>query len=140
MRSLDLETRDFQEINSHGNRVSAMVLDPTGTTIVTGDVYGIVRVGSITGAAPHLLNGHTLEVSSVAVSPDGKWIASASQDGTIQLWPTPEGAPLHTLPYEELLERLRSFTNLRVAPDESSGTGYRVEVGRFPGWKNVRTR
>jgi hypothetical protein len=49
----------------------------------------------------------------------------------------PEGTPLHTLPYEELLERLRSFTNLRVVADESADTGYRVEVGPFPGWKKL---
>jgi hypothetical protein len=46
----------------------------------------------------------------------------------------PTGRPLRTLPYDDLLARLRSFTNLRVVRDEASGTGYRVEVGPFPGW------
>ena len=46
----------------------------------------------------------------------------------------PEGRPLHTLPYEELLAKLRSLTNLRVVPDLGSPTGYRVEPGPFPGW------
>ena len=32
----------------------------------------------------------------------------------IRLWPMPEGQPFHTLPYEELLAKLRSLTNLRV--------------------------
>jgi hypothetical protein len=49
----------------------------------------------------------------------------------------PEGTPFHTLPYEEILERIRSFTNLHVVPDESSDTGYRVMVGPFPGWKTL---
>jgi WD40 repeat protein len=96
-------------------------------------------VGPITGEAPHLLYGHALEVSSVAVSPDGKWIASGSQDGTIRLWPMPEGTPFHKLPREELLERLRALTNLRVVPDETSATGYRVEIGSFPGWNSLPT-
>ncbi len=87
------------EITSHGNRVSKVALDPTGTIAVTGDFDGVVRVGPITGETPHLLFGHTLEITSVAVSPDGKWIASGSQDGTIRLWPMPEGTPFHTLPY-----------------------------------------
>jgi WD40 repeat protein len=134
---LNLDTWAFGEITSHGNRVRAAALDPTGTIVVTGDAEGVVRVGPATGEEPHLLYGHTLEVSSVAVSPDGKWIASGSQDGTIRLWPMPEGAPFHELPYEEILERIRTFTNLRVVHDESSGTGYRVIVGPFPGWKTL---
>jgi hypothetical protein len=48
-----------------------------------------------------------------------------------------EGTPFHTLPYQEILERLPAFTNLRVVPDESSGSGYRVEIGPFPGWKTL---
>ena len=43
----------------------------------------------------------------------------------------------HTLPYEELLDRLRAVTNLRVVPDEQSATGYRIEIGPFPGWAEV---
>lgn len=49
----------------------------------------------------------------------------------------PEGTPFHTLPYEEVLNRIRGMTNLRVVPDESSGIGYRVEIGPFPGWAKL---
>jgi WD40 repeat protein len=137
LSALDVDTGTFHEITSHGNRVSAVALDPTGTIIVTGDLDGVVRVGPVTGEAPHLLFGHTLEIWSVAVSPDGRWIASESGDGSIRLWPMPEGTPFHTLPYAVILERLRGLTNLRVVPDESSDTGYRVDIGPFPGWRTL---
>ena len=87
--------------------------------------------------SPDLLFGHERQISSVSVSPDGRWIASASPDGTIRLWPMPDGTPFHTLPYAEILERLRGLTNARVLPDDESDTGYRVEVGPFPGWKKL---
>jgi WD40 repeat protein len=135
----DLESKTFREITSHGNRVFAATLDPTGTMVVTGDFDGVVRAGPVTGEEPHLLYADSLQIVSVAVSPDGRWISSSSQGGTIRIWPMPEGTPFHTLPYAEILERIRSMTNLRVVPDESSGTGYRVEIGPFPGWKNLPT-
>jgi len=47
--------------------------------------------------------------------------------------------PLHTLPYGELVEKLRAFTNLRVVPDAGSASGYKLEAGPFPGWKEVPT-
>jgi WD40 repeat protein len=134
---LDLENRTFHEMTSHGNRVSAAAFDPSGTVVVTGDLDGVVRVGPSAGDEPHLLYGHTLEISDVAVSPDGNWIASGSQDGTIRLWPMPEGTPFQTLSYEEILKRVRAFTNLRIVKDGSSDMGYRVDVGPFPGWKTI---
>lgn len=45
--------------------------------------------------------------------------------------------PLHTLPHDELLAKLRSLTNLRVVANEESATGYEVEVGPFAGWATV---
>jgi WD40 repeat protein len=127
-----------RDITSHGGRLLAFALDPTGTTLVTGDADGLVRVGPLSSEGePHLLYGHSRMVTSVAVSPDGKWIASGSEDETIRLWPMPEGPPLHTLPYDALLAKLRSLTNLRVVPDPASATGYKLEPGPFPGWANV---
>jgi len=78
--------------------------------------------------------------NSLAVSPDGRWIASAAGD-EIRLWPMPDLAkpPLHTLPLEELLARLHDLTNVRVVEDPTSPTGYEVEIGPFPGWEEVPT-
>jgi len=36
--------------------------------------------------AAAVLRAHTLPVSSVAFSPDGKWLATGSKDGTVVLW------------------------------------------------------
>lgn len=138
---LDLDAGTSREIVSHGNRMFDVALDPSGKIAVTGDYDGIVRVGPVSGEEPHLLYGHRpgMEIASVDVSPDGLFVASASQDGTIRLWPMPEGRPFHRLPYEELLERLRALTNLRLVPDDETETGYRLDAGPFPGWKTAPT-
>jgi WD40 repeat protein len=137
---VDLTNGARREIRSHGNRLWTIAFDPGGRTLVTGDDSGAVRVGGIDGSEPHLLLGHTTAVSTVAVSPDGKWIASAA-GSEIRLWPMPDitRPPLHTLPYDELLAKLRSLTNLEVVDDPASATGYKVDIGPFPGWKDVPT-
>jgi WD40 repeat protein/DNA-binding winged helix-turn-helix (wHTH) protein len=125
---------------SHGAIASGMAFDPTGTVVVTTGPGGDIRVGPVTGEAPHLLLGmpgsnHYL---AVAVSPDGRWIASSSgNDTVIRLWPMPEltEPPLHTLPHDQLLARLKGMTNLRFAPDDPGRSGYHLEVDPFPGWE-----
>jgi WD40 repeat protein len=135
----DLVSNATREIKSHGNRITTLALDPRGAILVTGDMNGVVRVGPLTGGEPHLLFGHTGQVTSVAISPDGRTIASGSDDGTIRLWPMPDLSrlPLHTLPHDELVATLRALTNLRAVRDPASDSGWKVEIGPFPGWAKV---
>jgi WD40 repeat protein len=139
LSAFDLVSRTTHEIRSHGNRVNSFALDARGAILVTGGQDGTVRVGPVTGEEPHLLFGHTGPVTGVAVSPDGRWIASGSDDGTIRLWPMPDLSkpPLHTLPHDQLVAKLRSLTNLRAARDPASDTGWKIEIGPFPGWAVV---
>jgi len=133
---VDLPSDTAQVITAHGNRLfNGVAFDSSGTVIATGDYDGILRVGPATGEAPHLLLGHDDAVTSVAFSPDGRWIASASSNELL-LWPMPDldKPPLHTLPHAELLAKLDTFTNLRVVRDKESATGWKVHIDPFPGW------
>jgi WD40 repeat protein len=135
----DLVAGTSRQITSHGSRLTKVSrVDPSGRILVTGDIDGVVRAGPVTGEAPHLLLGHESFITGLAISPDGQWIASASED-SVRLWPMPDVTrpPLHTLPHDELLARLDSFTNLRAVRDETSSTGWTLEVGPFPGWETV---
>jgi WD40 repeat protein len=50
-----------------------------------------------TGKTIHILKGHTGEVWRVAFSPDGKRLASASQDGSVRVWNAETGHRLRSL-------------------------------------------
>jgi WD40 repeat protein len=140
VRLVDLATGTSRPLEAFGD-VFSIDLDPSGEVLATCSRDGTIRVGRLSGPEPHLLLGHVGNVFSVAISPDLRWVASAGEDDTLRLWPMPDlgKPPLHTLPYGELLAKLRSLTNLRAVRDQASPGGWKVEVGPFPGWATVPT-
>jgi WD40 repeat protein len=140
IRWRDLASGETYAFRSHGTNPGPIALDPTDRWVVTGGRDdGFVRVGAVSGGEPRLLIGHTDRVTAVAVSPDGQLIASASDDGSVRLWPFPDMSkpPMYTLPHDELIAKLKTLTNLRMVRDAESATGWKLDVGPFPGWETV---
>jgi WD40 repeat protein len=139
----DLDANESRELSSHSDPETGGYcgFDPNIELVISSQYFGLVRVGPVTGEEPHLLTGHGTYVRSVAVSPDGQWIATGADDGTIRLWPMPDFSkpPLHSLPREELIAKLKTLTNFRAVRDPTSSLGWEIEFALFPGWETVPT-
>ena len=67
--------------------IQTLALHPTQPLFVTGDSRGVVKLWNWeTGVCLAIASGHRNLVWSVAISPNGQWIASGSQDRTLHLW------------------------------------------------------
>ncbi|MCE2397013.1 hypothetical protein J4G02_21055 [Candidatus Poribacteria bacterium] len=80
----------------------SIVFNPEGTTIVSTSVAGkddaLVHLwDAATGERKGTLAVHEKRVRSVAFSPDGQTLATASDDGTVLLWDTKTWEPKQTL-------------------------------------------
>ena len=111
-----------------------------GSVVAIDSNSGDFMVGRPADGTYHLLLGHEGGPVTPLVSPDGRWIASLGPEDLL-LWPMPDlsRAPLHTLPLDEFIARIQSFTNLRAVPDEQSPTGYAVkpDYNAYHGWAEV---
>ncbi|MBD2441223.1 serine/threonine-protein kinase [Nostoc sp. FACHB-110] len=101
-------------------------------TIVGTQIYGYVRYSlfptnpiSIIASIPsgvllqRTLIGHYGGVYSVAISPNGKTLASGSDDNTIKLWNLATGELIRTLPLERYAntEHSNYVNSLAISPD-----------------------
>jgi WD40 repeat protein len=134
-----LEDGSAQALPAHGTDVTAIALDASRSFIATGSSDGTIRVGPISGEEPHLLLGQQGSVHSIAFSRDGRWLATGGEAFAVHVWPMPDLSkpPLHRRSRADLLNVLRSHTNLQAIPDAASATGYKLIPGPFPGWAKV---
>ncbi|HSF14059.1 MAG TPA: hypothetical protein VLK65_00740 [Vicinamibacteria bacterium] len=135
----DLSAGTVRELHWGTGDVTAIALDASGTVAAGGSADGVVLVGRVDGGGPHLLVGHRGSIDEIAISPDLRWIVTTGEDQTLRLWPMPDLStpPLHTLLIDELVGKLKALTNLRAVREPSSSTGWKVEVGPFPGWAEL---
>ena len=77
--------------------VTDVDFSPDGKNIIATDLRTIRSWDSSTGQEGITFAGHRDQVRSVAFGPDGRTLASGSNDGTVRIWDTRTGQELMTL-------------------------------------------
>src|SRR5688500_17047096 len=80
----------------HASMAIALPAICATTLIASQNSAAVSPVTAVEG--PTVLNGHRAGVTGVRFSPDGRWIASSSLDGTVRVWSWPSGKTVRVLP------------------------------------------
>lgn len=89
IRTFDAKTGQSLKNISTTGVVESLAFSPDGSILATGESYDstAVKLWRVeTGDLLRTLDGHTHGVDFMTFSPDGKYLASASYDGTIRIW------------------------------------------------------
>jgi WD40 repeat protein len=111
-------------ILGHAGAVHAVVMHPTQPQGMSAGADGTIRFWNIPQAARPLA-GHTGPVQIVAVSNDGKWIATGSDDKSLRIWNVEDGAVAQTIAPEggaELAAIAFQADGVQLASGDAAGT------------------
>lgn len=115
VRSWDVQKKEWIQTKEDGKiddeMMNRLCLSPEGKLFAVGDRKGKIRlISSDDLKLKHVLENHTVMISSLAFSPDSKTLVSTSFDDTVNFWNVETGKLLRTLEGSKGLSNAIAFT------------------------------
>ncbi|WP_166826103.1 protein kinase domain-containing protein [Thalassoroseus pseudoceratinae] len=83
----DLQDGSIKTLQAHDGLAFGLVFTPDGESLFScGTDSRIVRWNTKTWKSSHTFKGHVARVEAIAVSPNGRWLASSSYDHRVGIW------------------------------------------------------
>ena len=89
--------KEVQSFRGHKDWITSVAFSKDGFYLVSSGVDKLIKISEITSREVPLVAEQSGSVVAVAVSPDGKFIASGAGDTTIKIWDRASGAEVCTL-------------------------------------------
>jgi WD40 repeat protein len=110
---------DMPNVEGHHGWVQGLAFHPHEPLVYTADSWGQLRAWSLVDPSPTPIWQHDAAhdgwIRELAVSPDGKWLASCGRDQVVRIWSTSDGSRL-----QELRGHNQDVYSLRFHPDGQS--------------------
>lgn len=125
-------------VAASGLNVRSLGFSPQSSVLFIADRNRLVSFDILSGAHHDAIKSSDDDFFSIAVSPDGKYIASASLAGGIKLWDIASGRTLGVLRIDDQATALATgLTNVRFSHD---GKMLAASIGRGVTFWDVRSR
>ena len=83
--------------DDRGSPVRCVAMSADGKWIAAGDEKGIVRIWTLGGSEPSVIQAHDGHIGALSFSPDSQLLDTTSYSGEVILWQLPSGTKLKSL-------------------------------------------
>jgi WD40 repeat protein len=107
-----------------------VAISPDGKCIVAGDQKGTMRIWTLDGNEPAVIQAHDGHIAALAFSPDSHLLATTSYSGDVTLWQLPDGKRLKSLKMsDQEISRLEFLSDSLLAVAAGETSIWKVESG-----------
>ena len=111
--------------------VRCVAISADGKWIAAGDEKGIVRICTLGGSEPSVIQAHDGHIAALSFSPDSHLLATTSYSGEVILWQLPSGTKLKSLKMsDQEISRLEFLSDNLLAAAGGETCVWNVESGQ----------